>query len=61
MDLQRLEQTWSARLRDEKALAEGKKAELIHAFRGQMWEEHQAEFAVMDWTGLGGDCDEDDG
>lgn len=46
-DLQLLEQKWSGRLRDEKASAEAKKADLIYAFREQSNEAHKAELADL--------------
>lgn len=46
-DFRRLEAKWSARLREEKALAEGKKVDLIHAFSTQSDEEHEAELITL--------------
>lgn len=46
-DFRLLEQGWSARLREVTSLAEGKKAELIHAFSEQTNAEHKAELAGL--------------
>ncbi|ROV89452.1 hypothetical protein VMCG_10233 [Cytospora schulzeri] len=46
-DLQLLEQKWSAKLRDQKSLAEGRKADLIHAFSQELKEEHTAKLASL--------------